>query len=114
MKSPLVNDRNLAIAEETIRIAAEAGCTPTQVALNWVRQQPGGMIPIVGARNVTQLRDNLGCLTFKLTDAQMQRLDEVSRIERGFPHDFMGLDRIKGLIFSGKFADVDFHRGENW
>ncbi len=114
VKSPLVNDRNLAIAEEVIRVSAEAGRTPTQVALNWVRQQPGVMIPIIGARNVTQLEDNLACLEFKLTDAQMQRLDEVSRIELGFPHDFMGLDRIKAQIFSSRFEDVDFHRGESW
>jgi aryl-alcohol dehydrogenase-like predicted oxidoreductase len=114
VKSPSVNDRNLAIAEEAIRIAHEAGCTPAQVALNWVRQQPGVMIPIVGARDVKQLQDNLGCLKSRLTDAQMQRLNDVSRIERGFPQEFMGSDNIKRQIFSGRFADVDFHRGESW
>jgi aryl-alcohol dehydrogenase-like predicted oxidoreductase len=114
IKSPDLNDRNLAIAEEVIAIAKEARCTPTQVALNWVRQQPGVTIPIIGARNVAQLRDNLDCLNSRLSDAQLQRLNDVSRIQRGFPQEFMASDNIKRQIFSGKFAEVDFHRGETW
>jgi aryl-alcohol dehydrogenase-like predicted oxidoreductase len=114
IKSPDLNDRNLAIAEEVIAVAKEAGCTPTQVALNWVRQRPGVMIPIIGTRNVTQLRDNLDCLKSRLTDAQLQRLNDISRIKRGFPQEFMASDNIKRQIFSGKFAEVDFHREETW
>jgi len=42
------------------------GRTPSQVAINWGRQRPYQMIPIIGARTERQLKDNLGCLEFEL------------------------------------------------
>ena len=57
--------------------------------LNWVRQGDAEIVPLVGARVVEQLRENLGCLEFTLDDAQMRRLNEVSHIELGFPRDFL-------------------------
>ena len=70
-------------------MAEEVGRTPAQVALNWVRQGSGVIVPLVGARTLEQLEDNLGCLEFTLEDNQKARLDEVSHIEPGFPHDFL-------------------------
>ena len=74
---------------EVVEIAEKIGRTPAQVALNWVRQGDAEIVPLVGARVVEQLRDNLGCLEFTLDDAQMKRLNEVSRIELGFPREFL-------------------------
>jgi hypothetical protein len=45
--------------------------------------------PILGARTTAQLEDNLGCLDFALGEEQVQRLNEVSRIEPGFPNSFL-------------------------
>lgn len=53
------NARSLAAA--IAEIAAEIGRTPSQVAINWVRQQ-AGVIPILGARTIAQMEDNLGAL----------------------------------------------------
>ena len=47
------------------------------------------IVPLVGARTREQLDDNLGCLAFELEETQRARLDEVSRIDLGFPHDFL-------------------------
>src|ERR1044072_5634675 len=65
----VLNDRNMLIAQEVSKIAKEIGCSAAQVALNWVRQQnimsPAGknkIIPIIGARKETQIKDNLACL----------------------------------------------------
>lgn len=55
------NARSLAAA--IAEIAAEIGRTPSQVAINWVRQQ-AGVIPILGARTIAQMEDNLGALHF--------------------------------------------------
>jgi aryl-alcohol dehydrogenase-like predicted oxidoreductase len=84
-----VNERDLAIAAEVIQVAEKIGRTPAQVALNWVRQQPGVIVPLVGAKTREQLDDNLGCLEFALAPEDVARLDAVSQIELGFPHDFL-------------------------
>jgi aryl-alcohol dehydrogenase-like predicted oxidoreductase len=85
-----LSERSLSIAAGVIAVARELGVTPTQVAINWVRQGPALIVPLVGARTVEQLNDNLGCLEFALSDEQKARLDSVSAIELGFPHDMLG------------------------
>jgi aryl-alcohol dehydrogenase-like predicted oxidoreductase len=109
--SRVLNDRNMLIAQEVSKIAKEIGCGAAQVALNWVRQQnimsPAGknkIIPIIGARKETQIKDNLSCLEFELTSEQMQRLNEVSKIELGFPHDFLNSEMIKDIIYGGTYS----------
>jgi aryl-alcohol dehydrogenase-like predicted oxidoreductase len=109
-KTRLLTERNLAISEEVAKIAAEAGRSPAQVALNWVRQQGPEMIPIVGARNLDQLNDNLGCLEIELTQDQRARLDQISRIELGFPHDFLSFEGFQQLTYGGCLASIDNHR----
>jgi aryl-alcohol dehydrogenase-like predicted oxidoreductase len=84
-----IAERDLAVAAETVKVADEIGRTPAQVALAWVRGGPGVIVPLVGARTPEQLEDNLGCLDFALEPEHRKRLDEVSRIELGFPHDFL-------------------------
>ena len=84
-----VSERDLGIAAEVVKVAEEIGRSPAQVALDWVRRGPGVIVPLVGAKTRAQLDDNLGCLDFALEPEQRQRLDEVSRIELGFPHDFL-------------------------
>jgi aryl-alcohol dehydrogenase-like predicted oxidoreductase len=84
-----VTERGLAIAAEVMAIADELGATASQVAIAWVRQGEGNIIPLIGARTLTQLNDNLGCLNVHLDDAQLARLDAVSAIEMGFPHDML-------------------------
>ena len=84
-----INERALGIAGEVIKVAQELGRTPAQVALNWVRQGQGVIVPLVGARTLAQLDDNLGCLEFSLAAEVKQRLDDASKIELGFPHEFL-------------------------
>ena len=103
-------DRNIAIAKEVSAIAAELGATPTQVAISWARQQQGVVIPLVGARNLEQLRDNLGTLGVTLSAEHLSRLDTVSAIEPGFPHDFLASDAVKNLAFGGTWELIDNHR----
>lgn len=105
-----INERNLAIANEVAGLAKAIGRTPSQVALNWLRQQPGVVIPIIGAKTLDQLRENLGCVDFQLTRDQMQSLSEVSRIDLGFPQEFITSDGIRELVFGGTFSKIDFHR----
>jgi aryl-alcohol dehydrogenase-like predicted oxidoreductase len=104
------DERNLGIAASVVEIAEEIGCTPSQVAVSWVKQQPGTIVPLIGARNVEQLRDNLGALDVTLGPEHLERLDEVSRVEPGFPHDFLSQDYIQDLMTGGTFDRIDNHR----
>jgi aryl-alcohol dehydrogenase-like predicted oxidoreductase len=103
-------DRDLAIAAEVAAVADEIGRMPSQVAINWVRQQPGVIIPLIGAKTVTQLNANLGCLDFSLTADQMQQLSAASRIELGFPHDFLASNEVRDLVTSGMDGKLENHR----
>ena len=108
--SQKISDRDLKIAAEVSKVASEIGKAPSQVALNWLRQQPGGVIPIIGSRKVKQLEENIACVEFKLSPEHMQRLNEVSAIELGFPHDFLSSSMVQDFAFGGAIAKIDNHR----
>ena len=105
-----LTDRNLVIAKEVKEIAEEIGCTATQVAINWVRQQKGEIIPVIGCRNESQLSESLSCLDFTLSSEHLARLDEVTKIEMGFPHDFLNLESVKTVVYAGMKDSIDNHR----
>ena len=104
-----INDENLRIAGEVIKVSEEIGKTPSQVALNWVRQQPGVIIPIIGAKTEKQLKDNLECLNFTLSEKHMTQLSEASKIDMGFPHDFLKSETIVDIIYGGTKVKIDNH-----
>ena len=98
---------NMLIAETLQKVAREAGGTAAQAALSWVRQK--GTIPILGNRSLVQLKDNLGCLGLVLEEKHLKVLDEVSRIELGFPHEFLTRPNIKQVMFQGTDSLIDRH-----
>ena len=99
-------ERNLRIAGVVREVAKETGHTPSQIAVNWVRHQQGKVIPIVGARTFAQIEDTLGAVTFELAPGQMSRLDKASRIELGFPHEFLEQPNIRDLVYGGTWDQI--------
>jgi diketogulonate reductase-like aldo/keto reductase len=95
-----------------VEVAETIGKTPSQVALNWLRQQPGVVIPIIGARRLSQLKDDMACVEFTLEEEHLQKLHEVSRIELGFPHDFFANELVQNFAFGGMRNLIDNHRAE--
>jgi aryl-alcohol dehydrogenase-like predicted oxidoreductase len=71
-------ERNWATLAAVRQIAAEAGATPSQVALSWVTDQPSVSSTIIGARTIEQLRDNLAATALKLDEGALATLDAVS------------------------------------
>ncbi len=104
-----IKEEHLKIAEKVIEVSNEIGCLPSQVAISWVRQQPGIIIPIIGAKIETQLKDNLDCLKFSLNKEQINELSEVSKIDLGFPHTFLSSDNIRNLTFGGTYDKINNH-----
>lgn len=78
--------------------------TPSQVALSWVRAQPR-VIPILGARTLNQLQDNLGCLDFELTPEQLHELDRLNAPALHYPHDFLA--SYRSLLDAGFGSRID-------
>lgn len=90
------------------QVAEESGRPMSQVAINWVRQQrQAHIIPLLGARKLEQLQDNLAALEWQLDEAQLQRLDEASAIELGFPH---GLLDGNPYLFGATYEKIDAAR----
>ncbi|MVU77990.1 aldo/keto reductase [Nocardia sp. ET3-3] len=79
--------RGLDITDVVTEIAAELGVTASQVALAWTLLNPAVVSPLVGARTLAQLEDNLGALEVRLDTKHQARLAEVSDIDLGFPHE---------------------------
>ena len=73
-------------------------------------QKPQPVIPIVGARKTAQVEDNLNCLEFELSSDHIARLNEVSKIELGFPHNFLQKPAIKEVVFGGMYDQIVNHR----
>jgi aryl-alcohol dehydrogenase-like predicted oxidoreductase len=67
-------------------VAAETGKTVAQIAINWVLSRPSVATVIIGARDEAQLKQNLGAVGWKLTSAQVARLDAASAKPRIYPY----------------------------
>ena len=79
--------RQRVIVETVAEISRETSATRAQVALAWVMAQD--VMPVLGARSVDQITDNLGVLDVTLDESQLARLDAVARIELGYPLDWL-------------------------
>ena len=91
------NKRNERIAREVVKVAKKLEVSPAQLSLAWLRHK--GIIPIIGARTVEQLKDNMGALEVHIPKKEMERLDRVSAIDLGFPHDFVLRAGAKRMIY---------------
>ncbi len=84
---PPVDDEYLFRVMDAIDdVAKETGKSVPQIALNWLLQRPTVANVIVGARNEEQLKQNLGSVGWKLTQAQIARLDAASVRTKTYPY----------------------------
>lgn len=82
-------EKNFRILDVVGKIASSRDKSYAQVALAWVRSQPGITSPIIGARTLKQLKDNLGSVGWGLTSEELEALDKASRLEEGYPYRFI-------------------------
>ena len=92
-------------------VAQEVGASSAQVAIAWVRAQANrrktSIIPILGARTLRQLDENLGALALNLSPENLAKLDRASAIPLGFPHELLATDTIRNLGFSGAWDRIE-------
>lgn len=100
-----MDERNLAIARSVDRVAERLGARPAQVALAWVLSR--GVIPIVGATQPQQLRDNLAAAGLKLDAATIAELDQASAFDAGHPYSMLQWEMPMALGYGGMFGQID-------
>lgn len=97
-----LSERGLDIADVVQEIAREHDRSASQIALAWTMQRnPQTVMPIVGARTLVQFEDNLGALDVVLKADDLQRLDAVSAVSLGFPHDFLQHPVLRQVMTGG-------------
>jgi aryl-alcohol dehydrogenase-like predicted oxidoreductase len=82
-------------------VSDQVGRSMAQVALAWLRYRPVPVIPIIGARKLSQLEDNLASFGLELSADQVKALDAASHVELGFPHDFYAKELVRNFIYGG-------------
>ena len=105
-ESKRLNENSVRITKEVMDIAEKYGTSASSVALAWVRQQYHKCIPIVGATKMEQLAENLQSLDVELEPAFLQRLNEVSQIELGFPGEFFQEAGVQKNNFGGFYDRI--------
>ena len=103
------DETETAAAAVLLRMAGEigGGVTPSQIAVNWVRQRAPNAIPILGARRPAQLADTLAALEFALTVEQMAELNALRPPVRDYPHSFWNDNIRRNLIYGKRVDEVD-------
>jgi aryl-alcohol dehydrogenase-like predicted oxidoreductase len=89
------NERSWQVIDTLLAIAAEREKTAAQVALNWLLQKPGVTAPILGARTLAHLEDNLGATGWSLTDQEVTELDQASRLPLPYPYESLAQQRAE-------------------
>jgi len=77
------------VIDNLIEIGKDCGKTPAQIALNWILQQPGITASILGVRTLEQLKENLGCIGWQLSEEEMNKLKKASDVPLPYPYRFI-------------------------
>jgi aryl-alcohol dehydrogenase-like predicted oxidoreductase len=82
-------------------VSDQTGHGMAQVALAWLRYRLVPVIPILGARKLSQLQDNLASFNLALSAEQVNALDEASQIDPGFPYHFYAKEHVRANAYGG-------------
>jgi aryl-alcohol dehydrogenase-like predicted oxidoreductase len=82
-------------------VSKQTGRSMAQVALAWLRHRTVPVIPIIGARKLSQLQDNLASLDLELSAEQLKSLDGASQSELGFPQSVYQKEMVRGVRYGG-------------
>jgi aryl-alcohol dehydrogenase-like predicted oxidoreductase len=86
MGPPLDDEYLYRVVDVVDGISRDTGKTVPQIALNWLLQRPTVSSVIIGARDESQLRENLGAIGWDLSEDQMRVLDDISRRTMPYPY----------------------------
>jgi aryl-alcohol dehydrogenase-like predicted oxidoreductase len=82
---PINKEKAYNIIDVMKEIAAAKNVSVAQIALAWLLQQPVVTSIIIGAKKTDQLDDNIKATEIILTEEELQKLDEVSKLAPEYP-----------------------------
>jgi aryl-alcohol dehydrogenase-like predicted oxidoreductase len=82
---PVNKEKAYDIIDVLIKIGLQHKVSAAQIALAWLLAQPGVTSVIIGAKKQDQLTDNINSVNVKLSDEEMQELNQVSEIPAEYP-----------------------------
>jgi aryl-alcohol dehydrogenase-like predicted oxidoreductase len=100
------DENSTRITREVMAVADRLGVEPGNVALQWTRQQGFNCIPIVGATKLEQLHENLKIIDLVLPQEDVDRLNEASAIELGFPGKFFREEGVRLNNYGGFYDRI--------
>jgi len=83
--APYLDADARSVVDAVVTAADGLGVSPVAVALAWVRDRPGVVAPIVGARTAAQLKGSLAAEAVELPPEIRSALDDVSAPQVGYP-----------------------------
>jgi aryl-alcohol dehydrogenase-like predicted oxidoreductase len=92
-----ISEQQRSVAATVEAVARGLGVSPSQVALAWTQSGSPLIRPILGARRLDQLVDNLGAAEVVLPADAVARLDACCALEVGYPMGF--IDKIEHMVF---------------
>jgi aryl-alcohol dehydrogenase-like predicted oxidoreductase len=102
-----LSPRDDAAARVVQDVASDLGVTASQVAIAWTRSRSRAVHPIIGARNVEQLKDNLGATDVVLPADAIQRVEAAVEFDVGFPTDFIRDAEANPWVFGAASTRLD-------
>ena len=102
--NPRLTLRAIEIADAIKPLAEEKGCTPAELSLAWVRQQPGVTAPITGVRTMDQLESSLRSLDVTFTPEELARIDRIAPPGTAASdyYDITVFERLRDTVVHGR------------
>lgn len=82
---PINKEKAFDLVDLLADIAAQYKATVAQVALAWVRHQPGVTSTIIGAKNIKQLQDNIASTAIQLSADDLEKINSISLLPPLYP-----------------------------
>lgn len=111
--SRLLQDDNLSVAEAVSATARDMGCSTAQLALAWMmRRSSQCVIPIIGARNLEQLEDNLGAVAIDVPPETIAALDALTEHEPEYPQSLYASEFFQTMMYGEVSSRIELN--EPW
>jgi len=79
-----------------------------QLAIAWMLEKSPNIFPIIGSRKLDQIKDAMESVEVNIPTEIYERLENVSAIDLGFPHEFYKQDGVKLVTYGGLRDQIDF------
>lgn len=107
----ILQDRNLEVAEAVSTLAADIGCSAAQLALAWMmRRTSTCVVPVIGARSLPQLEDNLKSVDVGIGADAIAALDALTELTPEYPHTLYASEFFQTMMYGEVRPNIELDR----